>query len=49
MIVEVNGDFIRYDVHGNIIERHGRIIYNDLHKVNPMFITLAREHHDREK
>jgi len=49
MIVEVNGDFVRYDVHGNIIERHGRIIYNDLHKVNPMFITLAREHHDREK
>ena len=49
MIVEMNGDFVRYDVHGNIIERHGRIIYNDLHKVNPMFITLAREHHDREK
>jgi len=48
MIVEVNGDFIRYDVHGNIIE-HGRIIYNALHKVDPTFITLAREYHDRKK
>ena len=49
MIVELNGDFIRYDVHGNIIEPHGRIIYNDLHNVNSMFITLAREWHDRKK
>ena len=49
MIVETNGDFVRYDVHGKIIE-YGRIVYNDLHKVNPKFITLAREYwNDREE
>jgi len=49
MIVEINGDFVRYDVHGNVIE-HCRIVYNDLHKVNPKFIILAREYwNDREE
>ena len=48
MIVEINGDFVRYDVHGNVVE-HCRIVYNDLHKVNPKFIILAREYWNDRK
>ena len=48
MIVEVNGDFVRYDVHGEKVEE-GRIIYHDRHEVDPQFIILAREWHDDTK
>ena len=48
MIVKVNGYFVRYDVHGDKVEE-GRIIYHDRHEVDPQFIILAREWHDRKK
>ena len=48
MIVEVNGDFVRYNVHGDKVEE-GRIIYHDRHEVDPQFIILAREWHDDTK
>lgn len=48
MIVEVDSSFVRYNVHGDKVEE-GRIIYNEIHEVDPQFIILAREWHDRKK
>lgn len=48
MIVDVDGNFVRYNVHGDKVEE-GRIIYHDRHEVNPQFIILAREWHDDTK
>ena len=48
MIVDVDGNFVRYDVHGDKVEE-GRIIYHDRHEVDPQFIILAREWHDNTK
>jgi len=48
MIVDVDGNFVRYNVHGDKVEE-GRIIYHDRHEVDPRFIILAREWHDNTK
>jgi len=48
MIVDVDGSFVRYNVHGDKVEE-GRIIYHDRHEVDPQFIILAREWHDNTK
>ena len=48
MIVDVDGNFVRYNLHGDKVEE-GRIIYHDRHEVDPRFIVLAREWHDNTK
>jgi len=48
MIIEDNGEFVRFDHHGVFVQK-GRIIYHDHHEINLTFEKKTREYHARKK